>query len=315
VKATLIRELGSLPEVTEVDDPVGDDVVDLVAAPLNPIDIAVSKGVNPAGHPQLPYIPGCEGVARRNGGLLVWLFRGRLGIGRNGTMAERVAAGDAIAVDVPEGADPAVAGALGIAGLAGWLPVASRAPIEAGDTVLVLGATGTVGLVAVQAAKLLGAARVVAAGRDPAGLARAERLGADASVRLGETDDLVAAFKTAFGGNGPSYVFDPLWGEPGAAAVEAAAPGARLIQLGQSAGPTATLTSAAIRFKQLSILGHTNFAIPADELATQYRRLVELALAGDITVDVERVLLDDVADAWQRQAEGRADRKLVLVPS
>jgi NADPH2:quinone reductase len=314
MQTALIRELGALPEVAEVDAPTGDDVVDVLAAPINPIDVNTANGLHYAGHAPLPYIPGCEAVGRTRDGRVVYLFSGGLGLARNGTMAERVAIGEAIAVDVPEGADPAVAGALGVAGLAGWLPLASRAPIEAGDTVLVLGATGTVGIVAVQAAKLLGAARVVAAGRDPDGLARAERLGADAVVRLDKTDDLAAAFKAAFDGNGPSYVFDPLWGEPGAAAVEAAAPGARLVQLGQSAGPTATLTSAAIRFKQLSILGHTNFAVPAEELAMQYRRLVELALEGDIAVDVERVPLDDVADAWRRQADGAADHKLVVMP-
>jgi NADPH:quinone reductase len=276
--------------------------------------VNVSKGLLHSGHPPLPYVPGCEGIGRTSDGRTVYLFSGGLGVGRNGTMAQRAVVGEAIVADVPEGADPAVAGALGVAGLAGWLPLASRAPIATGDTVLVLGATGTVGIVAVQAAKLLGAARVVAAGRDPDGLARAERLGADATVLLDEADDLVAAFRAAFDGNGPSYVFDPLWGEPGAAAVEAAAPGARIVQLGQSAGPTATLTSAAIRFKQLAILGHTNFAVPANELAAQFRRLVELAVEGDITVDVERVALDDVADAWQRQADGTADHKLVLVP-
>jgi NADPH:quinone reductase len=313
VKAALIRELGSPPEIAEVDDPGGDDVVEVLAAPINPIDVNVAKGLLHAGHPPLPYVPGCEGVGRAGDGRIVYLFSGGLGIGRNGAMADRVAVGDAIAADVPDGADPALAGALGIAGLAGWLPVASRAPIAEGDTVLVLGATGTVGLVAVQAARLLGAARVVAAGRDPDGLARAERLGADATVRLDETDDLAAAFKAAFDGKGPSYVFDPLWGEPGAAAIEAAAPGARLVHLGQSAGPTATLTSAAVRFKQLSILGHTNYAVPADELSAQYRRLVQLALDGEITVDIERVPLDDVAEAWQRQADGGADRKLVVV--
>ena len=314
MKAALIHEVGSLPEIDEVSDPTGGDVLDVVATPINPIDIAVGKGLHYAGHPPLPYFPGCEGVGRRSDGRLVWLFSGGLGLSRNGTMAERVAAGDAIAIEVPDGADPAVAGALGIAGLAGWLPVAWRAPIEPGDTVLVLGATGTVGLVAVQAAKLLGAARVVAAGRDPEGLARAERLGADASVRLDEAGDLAAAFKEAFDGNGPSYVFDPLWGEPAAAAVEAAAPRGRVVQLGQSAGATATLTSAAVRFKQLSILGYTNFAVPADEFATQYHRLVQLAIEGDITVEVERVPLGDVAAAWQRQADGSADRKLVVVP-
>jgi NADPH2:quinone reductase len=313
MKAALIRELDSPPEVAEVEGPAGDDVVEVLAAPLNPIDVNVSRGLHHGGHPPLPYVPGCEGVGRTRDGKIVYLFSGGLGLSRNGAMAERVVVGDALAVDVPAGADPALAGALGIAGLAGWLPIAWRAPIAAGDTVLVLGATGTVGLVAVQAARLLGAARIVAAGRDPAGLARAERLGADATVRLDETDDLAATFKAAFDGNGPSYVFDPLWGEPGAAALEAASPGARLVQLGQSAGPTATLASAAIRFKQLTIFGHTNYRVPAADLASEYRRLVEHALAGDVTVDIERVPLDDVAEAWQLQAGGRSERKLVVV--
>ena len=115
------------------------------------------------------------------------------------------------ALDVPDGADPALAAGLGIAGLAGWLPFAWRAPLRGGENVLVLGATGSVGLVAVQAAKLLGAARVVAAGRSAAGLERAVQLGADATIRLDQTDDLVAAFKDGFAGEGPNYVFDPLW--------------------------------------------------------------------------------------------------------
>ena len=231
----------------------------------------------------------------------------------NGAMAERATIGDAHAVDVPDGADPALAAALGIAGLAGWLPFAWRAPLRGGENVLVLGATGSVGLVAVQTAKLLGAARVVAAGRSPEGLARAEAVGADATIRLDESDDLVVSFKEAFGGDGPDYVFDPLWGEPVAAAVQAAVPRATIVNLGQSAGATSELASAAVRFKNLSILGHTNFALPADELADHYRRLVGHAVAGDIGLDVERVPLDDAAAAWQRQADG-AGTKLVLVP-
>ena len=178
---------------------------------------------------------------------------------------------------------------------------------------LVLGATGSVGLVAVQAAKVLGAARVVAAGRSAAGLERALQHGADAALRLDEVDDLVAAFKEAFCGEGPSYVFDPLWGEPAAAAVQAAVPHARIVNLGQSAGATSELASAAVRFKNLSILGHTNFLVPSDELAKQYRRLVGHAVAGDIRLAVERVPLDSVADAWRRQTEG-AGTKLVVVP-
>jgi NADPH:quinone reductase-like Zn-dependent oxidoreductase len=308
----VIREVGTPPELGDVEAPE-DDSVEVVAAPLNPIDLAVSRGILATGHPPLPYVPGCEGVGRTADGRLVWLFGGTLGRTTNGTMAERAAIGDAFTIDVPDGADPAVAAGLGIAGLAGWLPLAWRAPLQGGENVLVLGATGSVGLVAVQTAKLLGAARVVAVGRSEEGLARALELGADASVRLGEADDLVAAFKDAFDGEGPSYVFDPLWGEPVAAAVQAAVPRATIVNLGQSAGATSELASGPVRFKNLSILGHTNFALREDELAEHYRRLVGHVVAGDITFDVERVPLDDAASAWQRQAEG-AGAKLVLVP-
>jgi NADPH:quinone reductase len=310
MRAALIREVGALPEVGDAADPSG-ETIEVLAAPINPIDLAVSRGVLATGHPELPYVPGCEAVGRL-GNRVVWIFGGSLGRTTPGAMAERASVGDAHAIDVPEGVDPAVAAGLGIAGLAGWLPFAWRAPLGGGENVLVLGATGSVGLVAVQTAKLLGAARVVAAGRSAAGLERATQVGADATVRL-ETDDLEAAFKEAFGGQGPSYVFDPLWGEPAAAAVRAAAPAATVVNLGQSAGATSELASAAVRFKSLSILGHTNFAVPPDELAEHYRRLVTHVTAGEIRFDVERVPLDSVADAWRRQAEG-AGTKLVVVP-
>jgi NADPH2:quinone reductase len=312
VQAAIIREVGAVPEVAEIADPDG-ETIEVLAAPVNPIDLAVSRGILATGHPELPYVPGCEAVGRAADGKVVWIFGGALGRTTNGAMAERAAIGDSHAVEVPDGADPGVAAGLGIAGLAGWLPFAWRAPLEGGENVLVLGATGSVGLVAVQTAKLLGAARVVAAGRSEAGLERALDHGADATLRLDGPDDLVAAIKDAFGGEGPSYVFDPLWGEPAAAAVQAAVPWATIVNLGQSAGGTSELASAAVRFKSLSVLGHTNFAVPSDELADHYRRLVGHVIAGEIRFEVERVPLGSVADAWRRQAEG-AGAKLVLVP-
>lgn len=312
MKAAVIREVGAVPEMGDVAEPSGESI-EVLAAPINPIDLAVSRGVLTTGHPELPYVPGCEAVGRTDDGRMVWIFGGSLGRTAQGAIAQRAPVGDAHSIEVPEGADAAVAAGLGIAGLAGWLPFAWRAPLTGGESVLVLGATGSVGFVAVQAAKLLGAARVVAAGRNVAGLERASRYGADATLRLNEPADLVAAFKDAFGGEGPNYVFDPLWGEPAVAAIQAAAPRATIVNLGQSAGPTAELPSASLRFKSLSIVGHTNYAVPADELAVHYQRLVTHAVAGEIRLDVETVPLDAVTDAWRRQAEG-AETKLVIVP-
>jgi NADPH:quinone reductase len=312
MKAAVIRELGALAEVDDVAEPAG-ETVEVLAAPLNPIDVTVSRGVLAAGHPELPYVPGCEAVARTDDGRTVWIFGGSLGRTSNGAMAERASVGDANVIEVPEGADPPLAAALGIAGLAGWLPFAWRAPLTGGEKVLVLGATGSVGLVAVQTAKLLGAARVVAVGRSAAGLDRAADHGADATLRLGDQTDLVAAFKESFGGDGPGYVFDAVWGEPAAAAVLAAAPNATIVNLGQSAGPTAELSSEAVRFKNLAIFGFSVYRVPFDVLEEHYRRLVERAVTGEIRLDVERVPLDGVTHAWRRQVES-AGAKLVVVP-
>ena len=297
MRAALIEELGRPPVVGEAPEPeVGDGelLVDVECVPLNPIDIAVGAGTFYGGHPPLPFVPGAEAVGRRRDtGERVWT-----GGGRAGKLAE-VAVASSV-TPVPEGADPALAGACGIAGMAGWLPVVWRAPVRADDRVLVLGATGTVGLVALQAAKLRGA-YVVAAGRNPEGLERARRVGADEAVGLDE----IGRFE-------PTYVVDPLWGPPLAAAVEAAAPGARVVNIGQSAGAETTLRSADVRGKQLEVYGYSNFAVPGDVLEREYAALVGHVMRGEVELEVERVPFDDVADAWERQASGHAQRKLVV---
>jgi NADPH2:quinone reductase len=199
--------------------------------------------------------------------------------------------------------DDALAVVCGIAGVAGWVPVATRAPVEPGDRVLVLGATGIVGSVALQAARLLGAERIVAAGRNLAKLERSLELGADAKVVL-DGEGLAERFREACGGEGPTLVVDPLWGEPARAAVDAAARGARIVQLGQSAGPEATLTSGSVRLKGLSILGHSNFVLSAAELRRAYLEITEHVAAGRITIDFETYPLDQVATAWAAQGAG-----------
>ena len=297
MRAALIEALGAPPRLAEAPEPEGALLVDVECAPINPIDVAIGAGRHYSGSPETPYVPGAEAVGRRaDTGERVWVH-GR----RTGGMAERLTAPPDAMIAVPDDADPALAGACGIAGMAGWLPVIWRAPVREGDRVLVLGATGTAGQFALQGAKLRGA-YVIAAGRDPEGLERAKRLGADELVPLDALDQLREL----------TYVFDPLWGEPLAAAVAVCARGACIVHVGQSADGEAILSSAAVRGKGIELYGYSNFLVPPEVLEREYRALVEHVTRGEVHVDVESVPFEEVEDAWERQASGAARRKLVL---
>ena len=309
----MISELGRPPELADRPEPSGGVIHEISAVSLNPIDINVGTGKYFGGHPDFPYVPGCEGVGRSPDGTRVYLFSDGLGLARDGLLAERAAAPAELGIPLPDGVSDEIAVSCGIAGMAGWMPVAWRAPVREDDRVLVLGATGTVGLVAVQAAKLLGAKHVVAAGRNRERLERAAELGADAIVSL-EGDDLVTAFKEAAGGDGPTYIVDTLWGPPAVAAIQAAARGWRLVQIGQSAAAEASLASAAIRGKMGEVYGYTVFAVAKDELREHYLRLVGHAAAGEITFDIEAYPLEQVSEAWERQAAGANAKIVVTLP-
>jgi NADPH2:quinone reductase len=312
VRAAVLRRYGEPPQPEDFDEPEageGEDVVEVLAGGLNPVDISIASGTFYAGSPPLPYVAGREGVGRTPAGGRVY-FDGP--VAPFGSFAERAAIDAASAIELPDGLDDGLAVSLGIAGLAAWLALEWRARLGEGETVLVLGASGVVGQVAVQGARLLGAGRVVAAARSREGLRRAQALGADATVALGDPDDLTAALREACDG-GADVVVDPVWGEPAAAAIEAANANARVVQIGQSAGPQATIASAAVRGRSLAILGHTNFAAPREVKRAAYLRMAGHAAAGELTVPVERVALDDVAAAWERQRES-PHHKLVIVP-
>jgi NADPH2:quinone reductase len=314
MRAAILRAHGATPELGEFDDPVGGEgavVAEVLAAGLNPVDLRKASGTFPLLPPlPVPSVAGWEGVARLPDGSRAYFVDPPP---PNGALAERTAIDPAAAFPVPDGVDDALAVALGIAGLAGWLAVEWSARLREGESVLVLGATGTVGQVAVQAARLLGAGRVVAAGRDSEGLARAAELGADATVALGEADDLEQAFRDA-GEGGFDVVVDPLWGEPAVAAIKASNRLARFVQLGQSAGAEATVASTDVRNKALRIVGHTNYAIPPEDQRAAYARMTARAAAGELTADLERVPLDDISAVWERLRSGPGT-KLVVIPS
>lgn len=321
MRAALVSTHGEPPRIEERAAPEAGDgyaVVELRAAALNPADIAIASGSFPAGSPPLPYVPGIEGVGtvvasgRFPAGTRVWASGRGLGVATDGAFAERFSAVDDTLVEVPGSADDVLAAALGVPGLAAWLPLTWVAPVRAGETVVVLGATGNLGAVAVQAAKLLGAGRVVAVGRDASRLAALRELGADAVVELGD-GDLRENLGSATEGAPATLVLDALWGAPLEATLTVVSPAARIVHVGQSAGATATIASGLVRGKALRILGYTNFAVPQEVLAEGYATLVGHAVAGQIRVETETLSLDAVAEAWSRQTAG-PQAKLVLVP-
>ena len=309
MRAAVLYELG-VPTPGEFKDPLaapGQAVIDVLAAGVNPVDVAIAAGRFYAGKPPLPSVMGREGVGLLDGERVY--FDGP--ISPFGSMAERALVDPDSTMPVPDGVDDGVAVALGISGLAAWLPLTWRAELEPGEHVLVLAASGVLGQIAVQAAKLLGAGRVIAAARSQEGLERARELGADATVSLGARD-LSAAFEQAAEGR-IDVVLDPLFGAPFEAALDAASFKARIVQVGQGAGAEATVTSAAIRGKLLEILGHSNHAAPLEIKREAYARMAELAGGGALTVDVEKLALEQVQEAWRRVQDG-AHRKIVVEP-
>ncbi len=313
MRAAVIERYGEPPVVRDIDEPKADSdrLIEVSGAPLNPVDISMASGKFYATPPPTPYVPGGEGIGRPlhagKPGPRVY-FRAAL---PNGALAER-AVSSGQTVQLPDSVDDGVAAALGTPGISAYLSLTLRARLQKGETVLVLGASGVVGIIAVQLAKLLGAARVVAAARNEAGLQRAQQLGADATVDLKQIDGLTDRIREASGGT-LNVVLDPVWGVPGVAALEAMSPHGRFVQMGQSAGAEATVKSGTIRGRYLSVLGYTSFQVAWEEQATAYRTLLDHATAGRIKVEYEVLPLNAAPEAWKQQAAS-PHRKLVLSP-
>ena len=316
LQAAVLTEYGKPPEYALAEIPAqpgdGQLLIDVEAAGLNPVDVALSEQRYTVPSPPVPYVPGLGGrPGRRVGG-------GRVGtactrprpVVPHGTSAARTLAYAAGRSD-PGRRRSRVACAAGIAGIAAHASLVYRAGLQPGEHVVVLGATGVVGAVAVQVARVLEAGTIVAVGRNPERLEATRELGATATIRIGD-GDLESAIRDATDG-GANVVVDMLCGPPAEAALAAMAIGGRLVQLGRSAAETMVIASATVRGRALSILGHTNMLMPPDERRSAYEWLLRHAIDGALRVEVETVPLADVADAWTRQ-KSSPGHKLVLAP-
>jgi NADPH2:quinone reductase len=224
-------------------------------------------------------------------------------------MAQTTLVPDTNMFDVPDGLDDARAAALGNGGLAALMPLRDGAAMRPGERVLILGATGTVGRLAIQCAAALGAGQIVAAGRDRDALDRAAELGATSTISLADDRPLPDIMRGA-APDGFDIILDYLGGEPASAASRVLAPRGRLIQLGDRAGHDMTVAVAPLRAVGASIIGFTPAHYGLAAMRSAYATLTQLTLEGTLIVETTTAPLRAVEDVWRTHLDARS--KVVL---
>lgn len=320
MNAAVLRTLGKPPRCEPFAEPIpgdGEVVVQVRAAALKPVDRQMASGSHYASFRALPVVCGLDGVGKLEDGTRVFFAAPRQ---PHGAMAQCTVVARSHCWPLPDDVDDVSAAAIVNPGVSAWLTLLERAKLAKGEHVLVLGATGTTGRLAVQIAKLLGAGRVVAAGRDEMVLNLLQDLGADATISLDQpAEKLGDAFTREAGEAGFNVIIDYLWGSPTEALLSAItrsdfgrAPGRiRLVQVGESAGATITLSAAVLRSSGLEIFGSgSGTAPPLDTLLDAYHQVLSRLATGELRIQTELVPLTDVEIAWERKSRAR----LVIIP-
>jgi NADPH:quinone reductase len=300
---------GTLQLDTDVPDPVagpGEVVVDLAFASVNPLDIWVSRGAPGVAATNLPWIPGTEASGYLDG-KPVLVRGGGLGVGRQGLYAEKVAVPMSCVTPIPEGVDLAQAAALGVAGITAWHAVHSKAEITGSDRVLVLGASGGVGAMAVQLAAATGATVCgqTGSGSKSAGILRN---GADSAI-VCNADTLAEALA----GFVPTVVLDALGGPYTDAAIAAMENEGRLVTYGTSADEMVTINMRTLYRKGITVKGYTGLRETSADQAVILGRLFASVAEGSLRVPIDETLpLSSAADAFARILAKEVEGKLVL---
>jgi NADPH:quinone reductase-like Zn-dependent oxidoreductase len=319
MKAAVLHELGGIPRYEDFPDVVAGDgevVVEVKAVAVENVDKAVAAGTHFAARqflPELPAIVGFDGIGTLPDGTLVGFSQPRPPYG---ALAERTVVPVQNTIPAAEGIDPAIA--VVISSAVTGFAIKTAAGFTTGETVLIQGATGVAGRLAVQVARLLGAGRVIATGRNDDALAEISGLGADAVINTAVDDDeLVQAF-AALAEGGYDVVLDFLWGRPTELLLKALVPvrigqsrATRLVQVGESAGLQITVTADSIRTSGLEVYG-VGKGLDGQTVADAYAQIVQWTRDGKLAVGIERTPLSDIETAWQRTDLN--GRRLVITP-
>lgn len=306
--AAVISAADAPPVYRDHPDPApryGDElVVEVLAAGLHHLTRSKANGSHYSSNGMYPLVPGVDGVVRDKEGNLRYAVLDDTALG---TFADRTLIDPRRSVILPDDIDPVRIAAAMNPAMSSWVALRRRVDFHAGQRVLVLGATGNAGRMAVQIAKLFGAAQVIAAGRDATRLKALTALGADETItfdQIGRAADV-------------DVVIDYVWGEPTAGAMiplltaraDRTAPLA-WIQLGSVAGQSASIPSAALRSARLQIVGSGIGSVPARDFLAELPELASAVAAGAIDVRARAVPLAQVTQAWTAQTDDR----IVFVP-
>lgn len=306
MKAAVLYQLGAIPVYAEFPQPVPENdqqvLISVRAASIKQLDLIKAAGKHYTQYTTLPTVVGFDGVGVLADGRRIYAT------GITGMMAEQALVAKNRWTVLPEGIDDALAAALPNALLGSDAALRHRAKIKKGDIVLVNGATGATGMMAVQVAKYHGAARVIATGRNPAALQKLTELGADEVVSLDGSDKaIVDQLKAIYARSPINIVIDYLWGHPTELILSALATvknhqHTRIVTVGEMAGATVLLDSASLRSRDIELIGSGIGSLPpqtiADYMQHDMVQMFELAAAGKLSMDLAVVPLSEVAHVW-----------------
>jgi NADPH:quinone reductase-like Zn-dependent oxidoreductase len=310
MNAAVVDSFDAPPRFATFADPVpadGERLVTVTAAGLHPIVKALAKGIHYASTGQLPFVPGVDGVGNLEDGTRVYFGAARAPYG---SFAERGLA-SFMCIPVPYGIDDVTAAAIANPAMSSWVALTARAKFTPGESVLILGAAGVAGQLAIQIARRLGARRVIAAGRGS--LDKLKALGADAIVQTDEDPvAVVSALRTELADSGIDVVLDYLWGHPAERFFEAIlqkgfnkkAPRVRYIQIGESAGKTIPLSASMLRSSGVELLGSGFGSASFDQIRQSIVDFFATAAKDSFQFRTKAVPLRDVEALWSTENEG-----------
>jgi NADPH:quinone reductase-like Zn-dependent oxidoreductase len=311
MKAAIVQAAGKPPIYADFPAPVpapGEHRVTVTAAALSQVVKSRASGAHYSSSGQFPFIAGIDGVGRLDDQTRVYFVLPRAPYG---SMAEQSVVPAAQCLPLPDGLDDATAAAIANPGMSSWAALKERAKLKAGETVLINGATGTAGRLAVQIAKYLGARKVIATGRNADTLRSVAALGADVTIPLVENGEVFEdELKKQFAA-GVDVVIDYLWGKSAerlliaAAKAGAEAMPIRFVQIGSVSGSNITLPSAVLRSSAIELMGSGINSIPRHRFVEAIGGVLQAAIPGGFQIATKTVPLAEVERVWSNDDSAR----------